>query len=70
MVPTHGEYAVDVMPLTQVVIVSAAATAQPWRIPPLPELPAPLGLFASPIPRALPGGPSRGPAQRRAVSRP
>lgn len=33
MVPTHSEYAVDVMPLTQVVIDSAAATAQPWRIP-------------------------------------
>ncbi|MET7980600.1 hypothetical protein ABZW44_48180 [Streptomyces mirabilis] len=41
MVPTHGEYAVDVMPLTQVVIDSAAATAQPWRIP-LPGGPAPL----------------------------
>ncbi|MDX3853997.1 alpha/beta fold hydrolase [Streptomyces sp. AK02-01A] len=45
MVPTHGENAIDVMPLTQVLIDGAGATAQPWRIPPLPEFPAPLGLF-------------------------
>ncbi|MFD8738626.1 alpha/beta fold hydrolase [Streptomyces sp. NPDC059618] len=45
MVPTHGETAIDVMPITQVLIDRAAAGAQPWRIPPLPELPAPLGLF-------------------------
>jgi pimeloyl-ACP methyl ester carboxylesterase len=45
MVPTHGENAIDVLPLTQFLIDGAAATAQPWRIPPLPELPAPLGLF-------------------------
>ena len=45
MVPTHGENAIDVMPITQVMIDGAAGSAQPWRIPPLPELPAPFGLF-------------------------
>lgn len=45
MVPADGETAVDVMPFTQTLIDAAATTAQPWRIPPLPELPAPLGLF-------------------------
>ncbi|MGW6007818.1 alpha/beta fold hydrolase [Streptomyces sp. NPDC055210] len=45
MVPTHGENAIDVMPLTQVMIDGAADSAQPWRIPPLPEYAAPLGLF-------------------------
>ncbi|MFI6339051.1 alpha/beta fold hydrolase [Streptomyces sp. NPDC050535] len=45
MVPTHGENAIDVMPLTQVLIDAAAESAEPWRIPPLPELPSPLGLF-------------------------
>ncbi|WP_371483449.1 alpha/beta fold hydrolase [Kitasatospora sp. NBC_00315] len=45
MVPTHGENAVDVMPVTQIMIDGAAGSAHPWRIPPLPEFPAPLGLF-------------------------
>ncbi|MET7683181.1 alpha/beta hydrolase [Streptomyces sp. NPDC005423] len=45
MVPTHGENAIDVMPFTQALIDGAAESAQPWRIPPLPELPAPFGLF-------------------------
>ncbi len=45
MVPTDGENAVDVMPVTQYMIDAAAQTAQPWRIPPLPEFPAPVGLF-------------------------
>ncbi|MFE2336591.1 MULTISPECIES: alpha/beta hydrolase [Streptomyces] len=45
MVPTHGETAIDVMPRTQSMINGVADSAQPWRIPPLPELPAPLGLF-------------------------
>jgi pimeloyl-ACP methyl ester carboxylesterase len=45
MVPAHGENAIDVMPLTKVMIDGAAGSAQPWRIPPLPELAAPLGLF-------------------------
>ncbi|MEW2166494.1 alpha/beta hydrolase [Streptomyces sp. NPDC007084] len=45
MVPTHGENAIDVMPITQAMIDAAAATDQPWRIPPLPEFPAPQGLF-------------------------
>ncbi|WUH89665.1 alpha/beta hydrolase [Streptomyces sp. NBC_00433] len=45
MVPTHGENAIDVMPLTQVMIDSAADNAEPWRIPPLPEFPPPHGLF-------------------------
>ncbi|MFD5088887.1 alpha/beta fold hydrolase [Kitasatospora sp. NPDC058406] len=45
MVPTHGENAIDVMPFTQVLIDGAAGSAQPWRIPPLPEFRPPLGLF-------------------------
>ncbi|MFJ9024198.1 alpha/beta fold hydrolase [Streptomyces sp. NPDC102259] len=45
MVPTHGENAIDVMPLTQVLIDGAVGHDQPWRIPPLPQFPAPMGLF-------------------------
>ncbi|MEU2728487.1 alpha/beta hydrolase [Streptomyces griseoviridis] len=45
MVPTHGENAIDVMPLTRVMIDGAADSDQPWRIPPMPEFPAPQGLF-------------------------
>ncbi|WP_390899430.1 hypothetical protein [Streptomyces mirabilis] len=62
MVPIHGEYAVDVMPLTQVVIDSAAATTQPWRIPLLPELPAPLGLFGVTDPEGVTWRPVPGPS--------
>jgi pimeloyl-ACP methyl ester carboxylesterase len=39
MVPEHGESAIDVLPITRMLIDQAAATAEPWRIPPLPELP-------------------------------
>ncbi|WP_305786740.1 alpha/beta fold hydrolase [Symbioplanes lichenis] len=45
MVPVDGETATDVMPITRTLLDRAAATATPWRIPPLPELPAPYGLF-------------------------
>ena len=45
MVPEHGESAVDVQPITQQLIDLAAASDTPWRIPPLPELPPPFGLF-------------------------
>lgn len=45
MVPEHGESAVDVMPAARQMIDAAARSATPWRIPPLPELPAPAGLF-------------------------
>ncbi|MBY8889156.1 alpha/beta fold hydrolase [Streptomyces sp. PTM05] len=45
MVPEHGETAVDVQPVTQNLIDLAARTDTPWRIPPLPELPPPFGLF-------------------------
>ncbi|MDP9830347.1 alpha/beta fold hydrolase [Kineosporia succinea] len=45
MVPVDGENAVDVMPVTQHLIDAAARGATPWRIPPLPEMPAPAGLF-------------------------
>ncbi|MFG1922749.1 alpha/beta hydrolase [Cryptosporangium sp. NPDC048952] len=41
MVPVDGETAVDVMPITQVLIDAAAD----GRVGPLPELPAPHGLF-------------------------
>ncbi|MFJ9351129.1 alpha/beta hydrolase [Streptomyces sp. NPDC101237] len=45
MVPEHGETAVDVQPITQSLIDLAARTDERWRIPPLPELPLPFGLF-------------------------
>ncbi|WP_420037350.1 alpha/beta fold hydrolase [Streptomyces sp. cg28] len=45
MVPEHGETAVDVQPVTQSLIDLAAGSASTWRIPPLPELPPPFGLF-------------------------
>ncbi|WP_405386244.1 alpha/beta hydrolase [Streptomyces sp. NBC_01102] len=45
MVPTDGETAVDVMPVTQFLIDLAAGSDSPWRIPPMPEMPAPVGLF-------------------------
>ena len=45
MVPESGESALDVVPFTQALIDQAATTDAPWRIPPLPELPAPFGLF-------------------------
>ncbi|WP_330281058.1 alpha/beta hydrolase [Streptomyces sp. NBC_00588] len=45
MVPRDGETAVDVQPVTQQLIDLAAQTDSAWRIPPLPEQPAPLGLF-------------------------
>lgn len=43
MVPEDGESAVDVVPMSQFLIDQAATTDTPWRIPPLPEMPA--GLF-------------------------
>jgi pimeloyl-ACP methyl ester carboxylesterase len=45
MVPEDGETAIDVMPVTQTLIDRAAASDAPWRIPPMPELPPPFGLF-------------------------
>lgn len=45
MVPVDGEAATDIMPVTQVLIDLAARSDTPWRIPPLPELPPPGGLF-------------------------
>ncbi|MFJ2646268.1 alpha/beta fold hydrolase [Streptomyces sp. NPDC087420] len=45
MVPEDGESAVDVMPVSQVLIDRALASESGWRIPPLPELPPPFGLF-------------------------
>ncbi|MFS8204206.1 alpha/beta hydrolase [Streptomyces sp. CWNU-52B] len=45
MVPTDGESAIDVMPVTQFMIDLAAGSDSPWRIPPIPEQPAPMGLF-------------------------
>jgi pimeloyl-ACP methyl ester carboxylesterase len=45
MVPADGESALDVMPVTQTMIDAAATSEHPWRIPPLPERPAPWGLF-------------------------
>lgn len=45
MVPEDGERATDILPVTQVLIDLAARSDTPWRIPPLPELPPPGGLF-------------------------
>jgi pimeloyl-ACP methyl ester carboxylesterase len=45
MVPEDGENAVDIMPVTQVLLDLAAESGTGWRIPPLPELPPPGGLF-------------------------
>ncbi|WNI21018.1 alpha/beta fold hydrolase [Streptomyces sp. ITFR-16] len=45
MVPEHGETAVDAQPITLVLIDEAAKSDTPWRIPPLPEMPPPAGLF-------------------------
>lgn len=45
MVPQDGDNAIDVIPMTQVLIDRAALSGVGWRIPPLPELPPPAGLF-------------------------
>ncbi|GAB2921733.1 alpha/beta fold hydrolase [Streptomyces mayteni] len=45
MVPQDGESAVDVMPMTRAVIDRALTSEADWRVPPLPELPPPTGLF-------------------------
>ncbi|MFF0268101.1 alpha/beta fold hydrolase [Kribbella sp. NPDC004536] len=42
MVPEDGESAVDVLPVTKQLIDVAV---DGWRVPPMPELPPPLGLF-------------------------
>ncbi|WP_244223653.1 hypothetical protein [Amycolatopsis circi] len=45
MVPDDGETAVDVQPVSQSLIDLAAQHGDGWRVPPLPEQPAPFGLF-------------------------
>ncbi|MDT0544689.1 MULTISPECIES: alpha/beta hydrolase family protein [Streptomyces] len=45
MVPEDGETAVDVLPVAQAQIDRALKSDSGWRIPPLPELPPPMGLF-------------------------
>ncbi|WP_328916309.1 MULTISPECIES: alpha/beta fold hydrolase [unclassified Streptomyces] len=45
MVPSDGDSALDVIPRTRRMIDAAADSDTPWRIPPLPEMPAPVGLF-------------------------
>jgi pimeloyl-ACP methyl ester carboxylesterase len=45
MVPEDGESAADVLPVTQALIDLAMKSASGWRVPPLPELPPPAGLF-------------------------
>ncbi|MFC4911865.1 alpha/beta fold hydrolase [Actinomadura gamaensis] len=42
MVPVDGETVIDVMPETRKAVEQAV---DGWRVPPLPELPPPLGLF-------------------------
>jgi pimeloyl-ACP methyl ester carboxylesterase len=45
MVPRDGENAIDVMPVSQFLVDAALASESGWRIPPVPESPAPFGLF-------------------------
>ncbi|MGW7539390.1 alpha/beta hydrolase [Amycolatopsis sp. NPDC054798] len=45
MVPEDGETAVDVQPVSQHLIDLAAQHGDGWRVPPMPERPAPFGLF-------------------------
>ncbi|MFD2473361.1 alpha/beta hydrolase [Amycolatopsis silviterrae] len=45
MVPEDGETALDVQPITQTLIDLAAQQGDGWRVPPMPEQPAPFGLF-------------------------
>ncbi|MYW89705.1 alpha/beta hydrolase [Amycolatopsis rubida] len=45
MVPEDGETAVDVQPVSQSLIDLAKQHGDGWRVPPLPEQPAPFGLF-------------------------
>lgn len=45
MVPRDGETAVDVLPVTQAMIDRALRSGSGWRVPPMPELPPPAGLF-------------------------
>jgi pimeloyl-ACP methyl ester carboxylesterase len=45
MVPVDGERVTDVMPVSQTLIDLAVQSGTDWRIPPLPELPPPDGLF-------------------------
>ncbi|WP_406433277.1 alpha/beta hydrolase [Streptomyces sp. NBC_00631] len=45
MVPEHGETAADIQPVTRALIDRALASDSGWRVPPLPELPPPYGLF-------------------------
>ncbi|MFI7386285.1 alpha/beta fold hydrolase [Streptomyces sp. NPDC049813] len=45
MVPEDGESAADVQPVTRRLIELAEQSESGWRVPPLPELPAPFGLF-------------------------
>jgi pimeloyl-ACP methyl ester carboxylesterase len=45
MVPVDGETGADVMPVTQTLIDLALKSESGWRVPPLPEMPPPVGLF-------------------------
>jgi pimeloyl-ACP methyl ester carboxylesterase len=44
MVPADGESAADVLPVTRF-LIDATLSEGGWRVPPLPELPPPSGLF-------------------------
>jgi pimeloyl-ACP methyl ester carboxylesterase len=45
MVPVDGENAVDIMPISQGLVDAALSSESGWRIPPLPQMPPPFGLF-------------------------
>ncbi len=45
MVPEDGQSAVDIQPAAQTLIDLALQSDEGWRVPPLPEMPPPMGLF-------------------------
>ncbi|WP_280262327.1 alpha/beta hydrolase [Nocardia wallacei] len=45
MVPQDGETALDIQPVTRDLIDLATRSGSGWRVPPLPEMPPPFGLF-------------------------
>ncbi|WP_406445643.1 alpha/beta hydrolase [Streptomyces sp. NBC_00631] len=45
MVPEDGESALDAQPVTRQLMELAEKSESGWRVPPMPEQPAPLGLF-------------------------
>ncbi|MGZ0151538.1 alpha/beta fold hydrolase [Kribbella sp. WER1] len=53
MVPEDGESALDIQPVTRRLVDLAESSNNGWRVPPLPEQPAPYGLFGVTNPEDL-----------------